>query len=424
MWRTSFYLTTLYSFLFTSQVLLAEDAKHFMGTGSCSSSNCHGSVSPKNSTNVLQNEYVTWLKHDRHAKAFAVLASEDSQLMAKNLGLGNPQTEALCLRCHSTHLENPKRRGDKYQIEDGVSCESCHGASERWLPAHTARDASYEKNIELGLTKLNNAADMANVCVDCHFGNEEQFVNHRLIGAGHPRLTFELDTFLNLMPKHWAIDEYYKKRKGEYHPARAWFAGQLAVSREILYRLSSKQRSQQGIFPELSMFYCYSCHHDLTSEQWKVRNYQGSPGEPQLNLSSLIVIRQALRAVKPALGDKLEKEMDALNKGLRSGSKDRGLVELQKSLSDKSLSVTDSSQNRNMLKQLTAYAANTPHLQYEVAEQLAMGVSSIMSELSPDGKMLKQEIDALYDSLKDPKRFVAEDFTKAAVALNTAALRI
>ena len=44
----------------------------YMGTSPCSVTECHGSVSPKQATEkikIARNEYYTWLKQDKHAKA-------------------------------------------------------------------------------------------------------------------------------------------------------------------------------------------------------------------------------------------------------------------------------------------------------------------------------------------------------------------
>ena len=112
----------------------------FMGTGSCSSSNCHGSASPRAGSNVLQNEYVTWTKHDKHSKAWLVLKEADAQKIGQNLGLSDPSTAPSCLGCHATSLP-PELHGPKFTVEDGVSCESCHGAAEHWLDKHAQSGA-------------------------------------------------------------------------------------------------------------------------------------------------------------------------------------------------------------------------------------------------------------------------------------------
>jgi predicted CxxxxCH...CXXCH cytochrome family protein len=86
----------------------------YMGTGTCSSSNCHGSTHARKSSNVLQNEYFTWLKHDKHSQAYTVLLKADAKRMASLMGLGDPAKEPLCLKCHSTYVPSAAQRGEKY----------------------------------------------------------------------------------------------------------------------------------------------------------------------------------------------------------------------------------------------------------------------------------------------------------------------
>src|SRR5690606_9934949 len=142
--------------------------------------------------------------------------------------------EPLCLECHATYTEESARQGDKYTVEDGVGCESCHGASEKWIASHDNKDATRAASIKAGLTDLVDAGKRAQICTSCHVGKVEKNLPHRIMGAGHPRLSFELDTYAALMPWHWEIDEDYKKRKGEYQGVNYWIAGQVEIANRML----------------------------------------------------------------------------------------------------------------------------------------------------------------------------------------------
>jgi hypothetical protein len=388
----------------------------YMGTGSCSSSNCHGGASPRKATNVLQNEYVTWQKHDLHAQAWLNLGNEDSKRIAYHLGIKDAQKDPLCLSCHATYYPDA-RQGVNFQIEDGVGCESCHGPGEKYLGPHTANDATHAKNIELGMLDIVAPSKRAAMCVTCHIGNDEKSVSHRLIGAGHPRLSFELDTFGMLEPKHWLVDDDYKERKEDYSPVKAWLIGQAEVADAMLDTTLSKTRSRDGQWPELTQFYCYSCHHSLSEDQWKERDYGGRPGELKLNVSSLIILREALKATDPALSAALGTKLEDLHKRYRDGTPNdtiraiKGvLTQIRTSVAGKSY---DTASLDRLLKRVTAYGAEEPGLQYEVAEQLAMAMSSIVSARSSDGKLYKAEIDGVYAALATPDEFKANDFTAA-----------
>ncbi|MDH3768890.1 MAG: hypothetical protein OES99_10620, partial [Gammaproteobacteria bacterium] len=75
------------------------DQFEHLGVQSCGASSCHGSASARNTYAVLQNEYVTWARHDLHSEAYKVLKNEQSQRIAKNLGLEAAHTAKICLDC-------------------------------------------------------------------------------------------------------------------------------------------------------------------------------------------------------------------------------------------------------------------------------------------------------------------------------------
>src|SRR5690242_10721016 len=54
-------------------------ATSYTGAGSCTSSNCHGSVWPRTGGKINQNEYLLWSTKDKHSKAYAVLLEPRSK---------------------------------------------------------------------------------------------------------------------------------------------------------------------------------------------------------------------------------------------------------------------------------------------------------------------------------------------------------
>lgn len=80
-----------------------------------------------------------------HARAFETLASATSKKIAADMGLGDPQQETACLRCHSTRASlggdvviNEKA---SYADSEGVGCEACHGAGSDYRPRKIMLDA-------------------------------------------------------------------------------------------------------------------------------------------------------------------------------------------------------------------------------------------------------------------------------------------
>jgi len=101
-----------------------------------------------------------------HARAFETLASEKSRKIATEKGLGDPQEEVECLKCHVTRLSlgdgvliNEK---GKYSDKEGVGCESCHGAGSDYKAKKIMQDPEAAR--AAGLVMDNTAQ----LCSQCH----------------------------------------------------------------------------------------------------------------------------------------------------------------------------------------------------------------------------------------------------------------
>ena len=79
-------------------------------------------------------------------------------------GIADPATDAACIKCHSTvgHIDAGLIAG--ITIDEGVSCESCHG------PGSMYKGAAIMKNRELAMQK-GLILPTEEVCKTCH--NEE-----------------------------------------------------------------------------------------------------------------------------------------------------------------------------------------------------------------------------------------------------------
>jgi hypothetical protein len=73
------------------------------------------------------NQYGVWQKLG-HARAFETLGSGKAKEVAAALGIEDPQSTGKCLKCHSTaYYFTEERQSKDLNVEDGVSCQSCHG---------------------------------------------------------------------------------------------------------------------------------------------------------------------------------------------------------------------------------------------------------------------------------------------------------
>jgi len=303
----------------TLDMLPYHSADTSMGVVNCANSVCHGSVQPIKDSDVLQTEYVTWSRVDKHARAYNVLSSDQSLRIARNLGLAKPPNqEKICLDCHA-HNVPVAQRGERFRLDDGVSCEACHGPSGRWLQSHVEQGAAHADNLKAGLFPTDDPVARAQLCLSCHFGNVDRFVTHRIMGAGHPRMSFELDTFTAVEPAHFKPDSDWEKRKRTWDGVKVWAIGQALIVAEMMDVLTDPKRGRDGLFPELVLFDCYACHHQMSDKHWAPRVAGLGPGSVRLNDSSMLMVRQIAHVVDPPLGDRIAATMSRLQQTVVGG---------------------------------------------------------------------------------------------------------
>ncbi len=101
--------------------------------------------------------FTVWEK-TAHAKAFDALKSKEADEVAKKAGSAKPAAEtAECLSCHVTGTNDKA---------EGISCEGCHGAAEKYMNVHNKKDADAKtKAVAAGLVV---GDDLKKVCETCH----------------------------------------------------------------------------------------------------------------------------------------------------------------------------------------------------------------------------------------------------------------
>lgn len=413
-----------------SQVMPHQSKHKSLGTVNCASSTCHGSIEERSSTPVLQNEYTTWLRQDPHTQAYRILLNEDSKRIAKNLGLKKPAHESKeCLDCHS-HNPPASQRGDRFDLTDGVSCEGCHGPAGDWVKTHIEPKPTHAKNIQNGMYPTNEPYAVAKLCTSCHQGDTTRPITHQIMGAGHPRLAIEVDTFLALEPPHYRIDKDWTERKGSFDSGKVWAMGQIAAASNLMNLISDPKRNRQGLMPEFMMFDCHSCHSPMSKKDWQPA-MGASPGQARINDSSLAMVSALVKATQPQKAAQLKADIQALHVASTSASASQD--QLTKAANKVNATLTDVRNGlsavkmdgpvlQKVLKEIVITASSGQYHDFAQAEQAFMSVSSVANSLGQRGdsamvQNLNKRLNSLHKILANDEQYDRTAFQNGMASL-------
>jgi len=168
----------------------AQDGSKFKYMGSKKCKVCHSM--PKSGA-----QFKSW-ESSKHSKAYETLGTAEAKKIASEKGIADPQKDGKCLKCHVTAYGVDASMLDKgYSQEEGVGCESCHGAGEGYWKKKDMEDIT--KGIVDGST-LGLVKPTEELCVKCH--NEES-------------PSFKGFNFVEMYKQiHHPIPDDYKKEKG------------------------------------------------------------------------------------------------------------------------------------------------------------------------------------------------------------------
>ena len=293
----------------------------FVGVASCAGSTCHGR-SEANGKIVRQDELKLWQDPaslaGAHSRAYRVLAEPRARAIAARLGIGEATSAPMCLGCHATPTGGAAV-APRFQRSDGVGCEACHGAASDWLASHYAVGGTHAANVARGMAPLEDPRARAARCLDCHFGSAApgQFVDHRVMAAGHPRISFELDLFTTLQQHHNEDPDYWE-RKGRTSPVQVWAVGQ-AMALERSLSLFATAKGTNGVFPEFYFFDCHTCHRAISDDPRFEPNAPANPGRPipsgmpAYNDENMIMLSAAARVAAPEVAARFERDSRAFH---------------------------------------------------------------------------------------------------------------
>ncbi|MDH7971205.1 multiheme c-type cytochrome [Sphingomonas sp. AR_OL41] len=418
-------------------------APAFQGVASCAGTTCHGRLEADGAV-VRQDELKLWQEPSTpggaHSRAFTVLNGTRAHQITATLGLGEPASAPACLGCHATPAGDP--RGARFLTSDGVGCEACHGAAGGWIASHYSVGASHAANVSRGMVALDRPATRAALCLDCHFGSARngQFVSHRMMAAGHPRIAFELDLFSTLQLHH-NEDADYAARKGRSDSVRMWAVGQaMALGREMAL-FANPARGSEGAFPEFTFFDCHSCHRRIFDQADRVKTWEANPGRPipagmpPFNDENMILLAAAARVGAPGLAPRLDADSRAFHAAI---ARDRGaavaaanrLGATANALAAALGNAPTGGDSAFAMVDVVAGPVLSPRFtDYEGSAQGVMAIDTLLNALVRQGRVttgaaagIRANINRAYAAVKDPNAYRPGDF-RASLAEAVRAIR-
>lgn len=416
----------------TAKAAPGDSAQH-LGVATCAGSTCHGRQEGDGKV-VRQDEIKLWQEESSaggaHSRSLRLITGARGQAIAARLGIGDPANAQMCLGCH---VDNAANRGPRFQKGDAIGCEACHGGAQNWIQSHYTVGATHPQNVSRGMVPLENPKVRAAVCLDCHFGaaGPGQFVNHRIMAAGHPRISFELDLFSTLQ-QHHSEDADYARRKGRTDDVRLWATGQAMALERALTLYSTPRLGTEGVFPEFYFFDCHTCHRRISDEPDARPTNVANPGRPipdgmpAFNDENMIMLSAAARVIAPDLGRRFDTDARAFHAALAN---DRAsAVAAAARLRETASAMADAFARRSfgraetfaIIDSIAGEAVSPRFTDYEGSVQAVMAVDTLLNALVNAGAVnggtagsIRAEINRAYAAVKEPNSYRPLEFRRA-----------
>ena len=360
---------------------------------------------------------------------FQVMAAVDFPELGRKRGHWYPGVPPLCRPstglCPADYFGRTMVANLPKNIRVGVVVVAVAGCKIE-LFQQTQRDWPHEKSVSLGMYDTRNLTLRSEKCLTCHLGTAEKFVDHEMIAAGHPDLTFELDLFSTVMPRHWKMPESYET--GAWRQVQAWGVGEAVQLRESLNRVSRRAKDTKGAWPEYAELDCFACHHSLTMplDSWRQeRGYPGRrPGNPPWNQSREVMFRALVEEISPGAAKQFNDESTRLaglmnqlngNREEVGASADRAAALADQMAKQVEGQNYDSALTLRLLRRVAGDGAAIANEGERPAEQAAMTLDSLFTAYNQNAKPangadVRAAIDALFQQLQNPSAYSAPRF--------------
>lgn len=462
---------------------LGSTTPQFQGLRSCVP--CHNETLGENNPFItMSREFcvlneVSIFASDKHRQAYELLKGELGQHMEKILAASKGAadykvtTDKQCLACHA-NLPPDSDIAEFKSLEFGVTCESCHGPSSLWEGPHDdprwRKIPAEEKEQKYGMIDVRNPIRRAKQCFSCHIGNvrEGKVVTHEMYAAGHPPLPgIEIETFSQQMPTHWRtlqekgeftfLDDYIQANfPGVKHSplddlakTKSVIIGGTMALRETVNLFASQAVHQDSqAWPELAVFDCTACHHDLAAPSWRQERGYGKslPGRPQMFAWPEALVKLGIRQRSGDDDQAFQKDWDTYHSKMEELRRvlDRrpfgdpkaiqevamgedGLIAwLDQLASDVFTSHVGQEDAQRTLETLVSLPPDT-YPDFHSARQLVWAIQTVLAELNtnmpefvpaPDGESEKEAIDRALANLKRYEAWKAGDRAAAEMRVN------
>lgn len=111
-----------------------------------------------------QGQQLKLWQESKHANAYKTLQTPKADEIAKAKTGKKAVESPECLKCHATGYNVDKALiGPKFKVEDGVQCETCHGAGSLYKSMAVMKNQA--ESIKKGMTDLKDAESQ---CKKCH----------------------------------------------------------------------------------------------------------------------------------------------------------------------------------------------------------------------------------------------------------------
>lgn len=154
---TGMVLVLISMVVFSSTSVSSKNAAAFKYVGVSKCQTCH-------KTDAQGKQFDIW-QNSKHSQAWKTLQTDAADKLAKDKGFTTKAAETpQCIKCHVLGKDlNPDELADSFVKEDGVQCETCHGAGSEYKAMSVMKDK--QKAIDNG---MNPISDKNQLCITCH----------------------------------------------------------------------------------------------------------------------------------------------------------------------------------------------------------------------------------------------------------------